>query len=136
MAETRLIPDPGPSSGPPRRRWPWLAALLGFLVGAVLSGVVTGLVVAAQTEPDRVVTTFPVPAPTTTAPSGSATAAAQPCLEAADLAQQAMNKASDGLRQLSRLDSTSLQQTIDELQALRPRLDAASTECRQKVERA
>lgn len=49
------------------------------------------------------------------------------------VAEQAIDQAGDGLRQLSRLDSTSLQQTIDELQRLRPRLEATSQACREEM---
>jgi hypothetical protein len=142
MADTRLVPDPGPPSpagpapGAPWHRRPWPAGLAGFLVGAALSGLVTGLMVAARSQPPRVVQTSPVPAPTTTAPADrSAAAAAGPCLEAADLAQRAIDRAGAGLRQLGRLDSTSLEQTIDELQRLRPRLEAASQACRARAGR-
>ena len=56
-------------------------------------------------------------------------AAAAPCAETARLAQQQLDAITAGLRQLGRLDTTGLQQTIDRLQGVQPDLQRAATAC-------
>jgi hypothetical protein len=131
-----------PSNQPPR--WPaiprsWVGPLAAFLAGAILSGVITGAVVSAQTDDQRVVTrTVTVPAPrtpSTTAPAaGGPAAAAAPCAETAKLARQQLDVVTDGIAQLSRLDTTGLQRSIDRMQRLQPQLEKAASACRAAAE--
>jgi hypothetical protein len=130
-------PPAQPSNRAPRRRGiprAWVGPLVAFVAGAILSGVVTGAVVYAQTDDQRVVTrtvTVPTPTPSTTAaPPAGAAAVAAPCAEAAKLARQQLDVVSDGIAQLGRLDTTGLQRTIDRMQRLQPQLERATSACR------
>jgi hypothetical protein len=110
----------------------WTGLLAAFLLGALVSGLITGAVVYSLNDDPRVVTrTVTVPAPDAdpgTEPAGGAAAAA-PCAETARLAQQQLDVITAGLRQLGRLDTTGLQQTIDRLQDVQPDLQQAATAC-------
>ena len=108
----------------------WAGLIVAFLLGALASGLITGAVVYSLNDDPQVVTrTVTVPAPDAD-PAG---AAAAPCAETARLAQQQPQQQLDavtaGLRQLGRLDTTGLQQTIDRLQNVQPDLQRAATAC-------
>jgi hypothetical protein len=109
----------------------WAGLLTAFLLGALVSGLITGAVVYALNDDTRVVTRTVTAPPTTTAtePAGPAAAAA-PCAETARLAQQQLDAITTGLRQLGRVDTTGLQQTIDRLQTVQPDLEQAASTCR------
>jgi hypothetical protein len=123
-----------PSRPPIPRSWAGL--IVAFLLGAVVSGLITGAVVYALNDDPRVVTrTVTVPA-TDPDPGGEAAgagAAAAPCAETARLAQRQLEAITSGLRQLGRLDTTGLQQTIDRLQDVQPDLQEAATACQSEA---
>ena len=130
-AQPRLPAQPSnPSKSRPGIPRSWTGLIVAFLLGALASGLITGAVVYSLNDDPEVVTrTVTVPAADAgTEPSGPAAAAA-PCAETARLAQQQLDVITTGLRQLGRLDTTGLQQTIDRLQNVQPDLQRAATAC-------
>jgi hypothetical protein len=128
-----------PSNQRPRRPAiprSWAGLIVAFLLGALVSGLITGAVVYSLNDDPRVVTrTVTVPGPDADPggePAGGAAAAA-PCAETARLAQQQLDAITVGLRQLGRLDTTGLQQTIDRLQDVQPDLQQAATVCQSEA---
>jgi hypothetical protein len=112
----------------------WTGLIVAFLVGALVSGLITGAVVYSLNDDPRVVTrTVTAPAADPGTEPAGAPAAAAPCAETAQLAQQQLDAITSGLRQLGRLDTTGLQQTIDRLQAVQPDLQEAATACRSEA---
>ncbi|HEX5878055.1 MAG TPA: hypothetical protein VF468_07010 [Actinomycetota bacterium] len=108
----------------------WAGLIVAFLLGALASGLITGAVVYSLNDDPQVVTrTVTVPAPDADPAGEPAGAAAAPCAETARLAQQQLDAVTAGLRQLGRLDTTGLQQTIDRLQNVQPDLQRAATAC-------
>jgi hypothetical protein len=122
-----------PSNQRPRRPAvprSWAGLIVAFLVGALVSGLITGAVVYSLNDDPRVVTrTVTVPAPDTDPGGEPAGAAAAPCAETARLAQRQLDAITAGLRQLGRLETTGLQQTIDRLQNVQPDLQRAASAC-------
>jgi hypothetical protein len=111
----------------------WAGLITAFLVGALVSGLITGAVVYALNDDPRTVTrTVTVPASGTGSEPEGAPAAA-PCAETARLAQQQLDAITTGLRQLGRLDTTGLQQTIDRLQGVQPDLQRAASACQSEA---
>jgi hypothetical protein len=113
----------------------WAGLIVAFLLGALVSGLITGAVVYSLNDDPQVITrTVTVPAPDADAgpggePAGPGGAVAAPCAETARLAQQQLDVITAGLRQLGRLDTTGLQQTIDRLQNVQPDLQEEATAC-------
>ena len=108
----------------------WAGLIVAFLLGALASGLITGAVVYSLNDDPQVVTrTVTVPAPDADPAGEPAGAAAAPAAETARLAQQQLDAVTAGLRQLGRLDTTGLQQTIDRLQGVQPDLQRAATAC-------
>ncbi len=133
--QTRLPAQPGNQS--PRRPMiprSWAGLITAFLVGALVSGLITGAVVYALNDDPRIVTrTVTVPASSTGTEPAEGAAAAAPCAETARLAQQQLDAITTGLRQLGRLDTTGLQQTIDRLQKAQPDLRRAASACQSEA---
>ncbi len=128
-----------PSNQRPRRLGiprSWAGLLTAFLIGAVVSGLITGAVVYALNDDPRVITrtvTVPATESGTEPAEGPAAAASAPCAETARLAQQQLDVITTGLRQLGRLDTTGLQQTIDRLQRVQPDLQRAASACQSQA---
>ena len=138
MADERTPPQ---ASRPPRPpRWyqqTWLTALVGFAMGVILTGAVATVVVndrtSAQAAAPTTTTSAPtttISPPTTTAPEGITIPAS--CVQAAKLARQALGTLQDAGRNLSKLDGTALQETIDKLQRLQTQLREQATTCQAK----
>jgi hypothetical protein len=108
----------------------WAGLLVAFLLGALVSGLITGAVVYSLNDDPQVVTRTVTAPATDPGTEPAAPAAAAPCAETAQLAQQQLDAITAGLRQLGRLDTTGLQQTIDQLQGVQPDLQEAATACR------
>jgi hypothetical protein len=136
-AEQARLPAQPSNQRPGRLGIPrsWAGLLTAFLIGAIVSGLITGAVVYALNDDTRVVTrTVTVPAAESgTEPAEGPSAAAAPCAETARLAQQQLDAVTTGLRQLGRLDTTGLQQTIDRLQGVQPDLQRAASACQSQA---
>ncbi|RPF28745.1 hypothetical protein [Georgenia muralis] len=122
---------------PPRRRRSPVGALLGFLVGVVVTTVVAvvllGIGVAGVGDAEEAMAPTPTPTPTPTAEPTPRQDASGPvpaaCLEAAEY-NQTLNEALDeiavGVRDQ---DARTLQEALDAVQDARPGSEAASQEC-------
>jgi uncharacterized membrane protein len=139
MPDERTPSQAGTSSRPPRwYQQTWLTALAGFALGVIMTGAVATVVVndrtdAAAAAPTTTVSgTPPATGPTTTTGPEDVSIPAS-CVQAAKLAQQALNAIEDAGRQLSKLDGTGLQQTIDKLQGLQAQLREQATTCQAKT---
>lgn len=121
---------------PPRRRRSPVGALLGFLVGVVVTTVVAvvllGIGVAGVGDAEEAMAPTPTPTPTadpTPRQEGASGPVPAACLEAAEY-NQTLNEALDeiavGVRDQ---DARTLQEALDAVQDARPGSEAASQEC-------
>ena len=117
--------------GPGRGRWSWLLPALTFLVGLALGGLVLG----GDGDPPRAAAPVPAggePSPPPD-PGDLLVRVPEPCLRVADEAEQAvatLDRAVDAARSL---DARRLQDVVDDVQRLRPRLEDLADRCRSRA---
>lgn len=117
--------------------WTWLLPVLTFLVGCVLGGVV---VAAGGSDADGERTAAPTPATTadqeedgadpSPGPTDLVVRVPQSCLDAADGATEATGQVDDVVAAVRDLDARRLQEIVDRIQQVQPRVQRLAEQCR------
>lgn len=112
-------------------RWIWLLPALTFVAGAALGAAV----VAASGDDDHGGRPAAAPAPTATpqaspTPAGLVVTVPQPCLDAADGVAETSQEVRGAVDAVRSLDARRLQEIVDRIQALQPRVQMLADTCR------
>ena len=131
--EGSAAPAPGAAAGPWWRRWSVLLPALTFLVGLLLGAAVIAAL-SSDGDDERAAPRAPAPAPTAQpSPSAALTVRVpEPCVRAADKAEQAYALLEQGVAAARDLDARGLQELVDTVQRERPQVEALVRQCREQ----